>query len=235
LAELWAELEPKPGGLRSLVDSSRTLLKCFHSLDIPDQPLGSRYPSPLIAAALSQHVGGDRIVAHVRTVDYAPHALRAVIKGLHDVGVRRVVLLRGDPLGPEVGLKPEDALDSLSKYRARFGVKMGLIISMRRSVEEIRRRLSRAPDFVLVLNLTVGRVEALSRLKREFGVKAYSYMLVNPGSRELPGVTTLRLRLDEALTLAREALAREAVDGFIVSSPGDDELKMRLCEELRGL
>lgn len=233
--EVWIELKPFYG-----VDVAAKALKYLgyaDSIDIPDQPVGLAYSSPVVAAFLAAHIGGDRIVAHLRTVDMASNAVKSILKTLASLGVSRVVLLRGDPLGGQLGLPPEESLKIARRYKDRFGLKAGLIVSLRRSLDEIRARISASPDFILVLNAGPGSLGKLERLRSEFKGGIYTYLIVEPGSGEGGDarITSLMMGEDRLYELARDISERGLSDGFIVSSPGSDAAIERLSRRVKRL
>ncbi len=202
---------------------------------MPDQPLGKRFHAATVAAYAAAIVGGARLVPHVRTVDYAPHALKATVKTLALLGVSMIVLLRGDPLGWEKGPSPEEALALLRGYRER-GLRLGLIVSLRKPVEVIEERLQLEPDFLLALNLTWDTLDRLRYVAAERGFEAYPYIvLLTEKNRRIfeSSVTTRAHGEREALNLACAAAGIPGVAGLLVSSPGDREAMLRFLEVLR--
>ncbi len=231
---LWAELEPSRSYTwERIVSSARSLLSCFDGLDVPDQPLGSRYSAPVVGAGLAAVLDGGRVMVHVRTVDMALNAVKAVSRSLLALGVKRIVYLRGDPVGPRSGVSPEEALEAVRDYRLRRGLKAGLIVSLRKSLEEIELRTSLQPDMILVLNLSGETLWKLREIRRRFGGEVYPYLIIGSGLRER-GVTSYAVEgLKDALELAYQVLSEGLADGFIVSSPGRDDVKLELCKGLR--
>lgn len=191
-------------------------------VDIPDLPLGKRLSSPVAAAYLAAVVGPGRVIAHVRTVDHSIHSIKGMAKTLLSLGVHRLVLLRGDPLGPETGPSPEEVFKILAPYRER-GLKLGFIISLRKPLEVIEERLKLGPDFVLALNLTVERLGVLGKVASRVEVIPYIIVRTRRNAALLArSVSSVSLGLAEAVDLACEA-GRAGAWGVLVSSPGDRE------------
>ena len=235
--ELWIELEPS-FSLEELVGEARRSLGCADYVDLPDQPLGVKFSSPIAAAAVSARLGSHRVVPHVRTVDVQLHTLKSIVKTLIGVGIRRVVLLRGDPIGSVAGgVPPEAALMAVERYRARYSLKAGLIISLRKGLQRIRERLSAGPDFALVLNLSrdnIGVLREASGMTPREGFIVYLVVATEKSLQAMSGkITTLTLTPGEALNLALKASELPGVSGFLISSPRDPEARLKLCEELR--
>ena len=235
MVELWVELEPRKAYTwKDLREAASRLLSCFDAIDIPDQPLGTHYSAPIISAAIARDFGGERAIAHIRTVDYTPNALKSIARSLTALGIRRLVLLRGDPLGSGIGVTPEGGLELLRSYKVKYGVNLGLILSLRKPLEAIAERLSYSPDFALILNLTRENIEKLERVKSLGNAKLYPYLVVAPPNSSPPGkVTSAMLSVKEALDLAVEIVERGLAEGLVVSVPGDDDLKLQLCRGLR--
>ena len=235
MVELWVELEPRKAYTwKDLQEASSKLLTCFDAVDVPDQPLGTHYSAPIISAAIARDFGGGRVIAHIRTVDHTPNALKSMARSLIALGVKKLVLLRGDPLGGGVGVAPEDGLELLRPYRAKYGVSLGLIISLRKPLDAIAERLSHSPDFALILNLTRESIGKLGKVRELGGARLYPYLVIAPRSGSALGrVSSVTLSVGEAVNLAVEVVERGLAEGFIVSVPGDDSLKLEVCRALR--
>jgi len=231
---LAAELEPV-GSLGELRRAVEDLAGVADLIDVPDQPLGRRFHAATVSAYAASIVGGERVIPHVRTVDYAPHALKAVAKTLSLLGVRMVVLLRGDPLGWERGPSPEEAMALLKGYRER-GLRLGFIISLRKPVNVIEERLQLEPDFLLALNLTWETLDRLRYVAAERGFPVYPYIvLLTERNRRLfeSGIATKAYEEGEALNLACAATGVPGVAGLLASSPGDRGALLRFLEVVR--
>ncbi len=235
MTKLVAELEPARS-LKELEKAIEDLAGSADLIDVPDQPLGRRFHAATIASYAASLIGGWRLVPHIRTVDYAPHALKALAKTLALIGVSMVVLLRGDPLGWERGPSPEEALALLRGYRER-GLRLGFIVSLRKPVEVIEERLQLEPDFLLALNLTWDTMERLRYVAGERGYEVYPYivLLTERNKRIFESSVTTRAHGErEALNLACAAAGIPGVAGILVSSPGDREAMTRFLGVLRG-
>lgn len=201
-------------------------------VDIPDLPLGKRLSSPVAAAYLAAVIGPGRVIAHVRTVDHSIHAIKGIAKTLLSLGVYRLVLLRGDPLGAETGPSPEEAFRVLAPYRER-GLKLGFIISLRKPMEVIEERLNLDPDFVLVLNLTRERLEILGEVASRIEVIPYIIVRTQRNATLFThGVSSLSLGPAEAVNLACGA-GQAGAWGVLVSSPGDRQALAYVAGEVK--
>lgn len=196
-------------------------------VDVPDSPMGKpSISAPVISAWIRARAKYLGVIPHIRVVDHNLLAIKSITKTLALLGVNRVVYLRGDPV-PDIkgGIAPEEALGMARKY----GLSPGLIISMRRSVEEISERLSRGPDFALLLNLDTRKIDSLKQIRRgHSNVRLYPYVVLRTSRNRkvLSKVTTLTLSYDEALELV--SASKPYIDGVLVSSPGDFEGGLKL-------
>ena len=234
---LLAELDPAKTGVGP-VDRAERLLSCFDAVDVPDRPLGARFSSPVLAAAIASRLGGERVVAHVKVSDMGFDYVKAITKSLMDVGVNKVVYLRGDPQGTISDLNPESVVRALVKYRSK-GLKAGLILSARKSVEEMRSRLSASPDFTLILNVDSTRIQPLRQVLGSPGSPpGFVYLILDtPRTSEVMRgrVTSLTMSLSHALRTAEMLSGEGWVGGFVVSAPSDDRAKIEFCRRLRAL
>ncbi|WP_131160537.1 methylenetetrahydrofolate reductase [Aeropyrum pernix] len=232
--EVWVELKPVYG--LEMAAKALKYLSFADKIDIPDQPVGVAFSSPIAASYLSCRVGGERIVAHIRTVDFSAHSLKAIVKTLSSLGVSNIVLLRGDPLGREVGLKPEEAYEIAARYRERFGVKLGFILSLRRSVQEMFERLRLNPDFVLVLNSSKHYLWKLEKIRQAYAGEVIAYLVIatEKSVRLLQGrITSAMYTENEVLDLAEKMVSGRLVDGVLVSAPGDDAVLERVARRVK--
>ncbi len=233
--EVWVELKPYYGV--EIAAKALKHLSYADKIDVPDQPVGIAFSSPVISAYLAAHLGSDRIVSHVRTVDHTPNSLKAVLKTLSSIGISDIVLLTGDPVGPKIGLRPEEAIRVARKYKERFGLQAGFIVSLRKDYDVISKRLALNPDFILVLNATKGYLWKLDKIRRVFGGRIYVYLVVAGESSERVGgkIKSVMMTESDLIDLAQEIAARGLADGFLVSSPADDDLIERVSRAVKRL
>lgn len=225
--ELVAEFNP-PRDPRRLVELAGRLQRVFDWIDIPDAPLGKpNYNSPVISAYLSAL--GYRVIAHLRVVDVNTIALKTITKTLGSLGVERIVYLRGDP--PQQGSSVGDYTPEEAVYYARTrpeAPEPGLLLSLRRSIGEIRRRLGVPAGFYMLLNLdwrgwsNKGLLMEVAGEAHGMGKRVYAYLVMDDALCSNP-----RSIVDLATP------ASTLLDGIIVSAPHSFECVVDAGQALR--
>jgi len=220
--EIIAEIEPTRSyeKLIGFVDAVRDYADW---VDVPEAPLGKSRALSLVVATVLQKDFGIPAIAHVRVQDHNLTGLHNVLGASRIAGIKRVVLLRGDPIEGAKAcneLSPEEALEILREENP--GAEGGLLLSLRKPEEMIIKRLRSSADFYLVLNAS--RPEDVLRYK-ELSVKGkfIPYILVvTERNRELLESSLPRAPKFELKAL-QDVLKRfgRAVDGVLISVPGD--------------
>jgi hypothetical protein len=221
--ELLAEVEPtrSPMKLSALASAARYA----DWVDVPDSPMGVPRSLSLMVAHILQCSHGLAAIPHVRVVDHNRIAIESIVGSLGIAGFRRIVFLRGDtPQGSSYvsDVTPEEAVEMV-RMKYSGSIEAGLILSMRKPLDEIASRLAKA-DFFLVTNAEAywDRFEQASREARRVGVKLYSYVVVetpvNAGLLSRAGI-----KAPWRLSRVKEAVERfwGLVSGILVSVPGD--------------
>ena len=220
--ELIVEYDP-PRDRRLLEEGARELASAYDWIDVPDAPLGKpNYNSPVIAAYLAAR--GIRVVAHLRVQDYNVIAFKTITKTLGSLGVERIVFLRGDP--PQQGapveqVSPEEAV--AYALRRPEAPEPGLLLSLRKPLDEIRRRLRAGARFYYVLNHdwgggTLEKLAAVVEEAHSMGARVYVYLVVPRDG--VPGAQALG--------------SLPGADGVIVSWPGAPAVELaRLGSRIR--
>nr|MEB3851143.1 methylenetetrahydrofolate reductase [Desulfurococcales archaeon] len=181
--ELIAEVEPTRSRekLEAWIPPLRGLVDW---VDIPESPLGVARAHSIAVAHFIEDRYGLPGIAHLRTQDTNEVGLRSLVGAAVLLGLRRLVLLRGDPprgAAPCGGPGPEEGV-AVAREHGLGRLEVGLLLSARKSPAEIRGRLSRRPDFALVLNATPQRLELVGGIARKWGVRLYAYMIVETKS-----------------------------------------------------
>ena len=232
--EVYPELEPSRDP-RVIMARLRALVDIYGRVDIPDIPLGKPSISSPVLSAYARHGLGADVIAHLRVVDHNLLSTKSIIKTLSYVGVRKLILLRGDP--PRQGepcsshMQPEEAVP----YARKYGVEAGLLLSPRRADEEIIERLAARASIYYITRLSssnIERIEHIAGLIRESGARAGVYVVVaTPRNREylrankIPGVPQ-----EELESVLRRVAAW--ADRAILSAPGDGDA---LAREIAGV
>jgi 5,10-methylenetetrahydrofolate reductase len=207
-------------------------------IDIPESPLGvARAHSVAVAHYIEANYGIPSI-AHLRTMDLNMTGLKSLVGAAVLLGLRRLVLLRGDPPSEgdycSSGVEPEEGVEEARRH-ALGRVEIGLLVSARRSDEEIKRRLSAGPDFAMILNASRERLADIARLAARLDVRVYAYLLVETRRNKwitarLPSHTP-RYTPEEAVAEAHRISS--LVDGLVLSVPGDYEGMALVAERLK--
>jgi len=211
-------------------------------IDIPESPLGVPRAHSVAVASYIQSTYGIPTIAHLRVSDVNIVGLKSLVGAAVLLGVRRVVLLRGDK--PSEGsmcndVAPEDAVLHTRSHALGL-VEVGLLVSARRELPEVEERLSRRPDFVLVLNATPERLRAVSKVASRIGVRVYPYIIVETVNnawlvKSMPK-HVIRYGVGDVAKMVEQF--EGYVDGVVLSVPGDYEgLKLvieRLRHEIKG-
>ncbi|MCE4613445.1 MAG: hypothetical protein F7C07_06405 [Desulfurococcales archaeon] len=211
-----------------LIRKAETLLTVFDAIDIPDSPLGKPSIHSVTASLILSEALGADVIAHIRVIDYNRLAIESLLKTLRMSRIARLVFLRGDPPRGSTALSdysPEEAL--LKARKALPGARLGLLLSLRKSLEEILERMRLAPDFMLVLNLSsenIGFLERVAGEAKRVGVKLYPYIIVESEKNRdlLAGIGQPRVRSGESLEGLVESI-EGLVDGVLLSCPLDYE------------
>jgi 5,10-methylenetetrahydrofolate reductase len=206
-------------------------------VDVPEAPLGKSRALSVVVATIVQKDFNMPTIAHVRVQDHNLIGLHNVLGATRLAGIKRVVLLRGDPrddVSPCSSLSPEDALEVLKEENPN--AEGGLLLSIRRDPKDIERRLKAGADFYLVLN--VERPEDLPKYadRREVKDKFIPYVLVLTEKnkellqKSLPRAPKFKLsKLEEVLDKFKDI-----VKGVLISVPGDLQGLRRALKIARG-
>ncbi len=223
--ELIAELDP-PRDPSLLLSMAKRLSSLYNWLDIPDAPLGKpNYSSPVIAAFLAAY--NFNVIAHLRTRDVNTIALKTITKTLGSLGVKRLVYLKGDP--PQQGSEVNDFTPEQAVLYARTrpeAPEPGLLLSLRKSLNEIEKRIKIPAGFYLVLNydwISNSQDKLLIELRRMIDDrKIYVYAIV-------------RGKCEDHLNIIKKKInmIKNVTDGILISSPGNPECLYKIGEELK--
>ncbi|MGC9072306.1 MAG: hypothetical protein ACP5HK_06415 [Acidilobus sp.] len=234
--ELLAELTPRRT-LEKTVGAARELSRYADAIDVPDAPLGLPAPSSPIISALIRNLLSPppEVVAHVRLLDLSELGAVNVAQALEVAGVSRLVLLRGDrpALGDPCDKEPERVLASVRSIGLR--IRLGLLLSLSKPFSEVMRRLSAGADFYFVTRpWRSGLLRTVSSEARRRGARTYVYLVVEtPRNAHLLPSIPPEEKLSEGSVREAVSSLEEAVDGVIISSPGDREVLLRSLREAR--
>ena len=236
---VYPELEPARKA-EIVLERVVRLIRAYGRIDIPDIPLGKpSISSPVLGVYAMHRLGADAIV-HLRVQDHNILSLKSIIKTLSYIGPRRILLLRGDPPrqgSPCPSWSPEEAV----AYASRYGMETGLLLSPRKSLEEIRERISVGAQVYYITRASRATWERVTRIIGMVlggGATPALYLTVATGSNRgyleenmIPYVEASEL---EGVIARAEALG---VARIILSAPGDGDYlySSELVERLRGM
>jgi len=175
------------------------------------------------------------VVAHLRLLDVSWLGALNIAKGLELAGVSRLLLLRGDApaVGDPCNNEPESVMNTLRSSGVKL--RLGLLLSLAKPLEEVMRRVRARADFYFVTRPWWS--PALGDVRREAGAlgsRVYVYLVVETprNAHVLAGLPAEEKVREGQVTQAALRLSG-AVDGVIVSSPGDREALLRSLREVR--
>ncbi|WP_440059155.1 hypothetical protein ACSU1N_05045 [Thermogladius sp. 4427co] len=141
-----------------------------------------------------------------------------------EFGFRGLTILKGDK--PEFGkVVDEDSEETLSFIKNRIkNIRLGLIVSLRYGLDKIKQRISKRPDYIMVIHFGPGRMGDLKLVAdtaRDFGVKTYPFLLL--GLEKSKGLFEELGQAYFQPSDIRQVCGSlgSIVDGVIISSPLD--------------
>ncbi len=223
--EIWLEVSLKKiSRIKKLVESTSNIVDCY---DLPESPAGYPALNSIALSVYMRHVLNVCSIPHIRLYDINTNALLSIANALEELGINKLVLLRGDkPVYGETvkELTSEKALEILREHG--YKLEIGLILSLNYPLEEIYKRLEMGADFYLAINVDLTRIEKYAKVwdySRKKGVKLYSYLLI--GTENNIGLFKKLnqpfVALEEIPTFIENL--RDMTDGFIVSAPKEYE------------
>ncbi|AAY79795.1 hypothetical protein [Sulfolobus acidocaldarius] len=212
----------------------KTLMKLeeYDGFNIPDSPLG--YPSvmPSVIATVVRNLYGNnkRVIINQRLAD-VNELFIASLSLTSKLVEFDVTFTFGDKpkVGREVGyMTSEDAIALLKKYSPL--TKAGMIISLRKSKEEIDKRLkNNDADFYLVL-----RLEDPNQIARIDTSKLIPYIIVETESNKqvTAQLEQPTFNVERAIELI-SVLGKLGVQAVLISTLGDVDGLVRVIKRIR--
>ncbi len=224
--EVIAEIEPTRS-YEKLINFMNAVKDLADWVDVPEAPLGKPRALSIVVSTVIQKDFKVPAIAHVRVQDHNLIALHNIMGATRIANIRRVVLLRGDPLTKHDmvnPISPEEAIDILREENR--AAEAGLLLSLRKGREKILERLRSGADFFLVLNSRSPEdlVEYLDVVKKR-RLRLIPYILVLTEKNKdllmdsLPHAPKFKLK-DLYKVLSDY---KEVVDSVLISVPGDLE------------
>lgn len=210
--------------------------------NVTDSAAGMPAPSGTVVSCMLKAKYPDKIVIPIFILHYkGPVEVGGLALAADAVGLDGLVLTMGDV--PKYGdaikmLKSsEEAREFLNTNVRLKRLKLGCLLTARRSVEDNIARIRRAWDFIFFMRLedkTFPVLEQVAKECRALGKPIYSYLLVetpnNAETIQMIGwpVTTSIDRVEEYV-----AKLDGLVDGVIATCAGDHEGDKELLEKLQ--
>ncbi|EWG07981.1 MAG: hypothetical protein ASUL_03019 [Candidatus Aramenus sulfurataquae] len=211
--QILAELHPKANREKLLRELD--VVSSFDGYDIPDSPLGlpSVLPST-VAVLIRERLGeGKRIIINQRLYDVNElfvYSLSYSAKAFNF----EIAYTKGDKpkVGREVGYLSSEEGVNISKS---LGVRAGMMLSLRKSREEVLARLESNADFFLGLHFS--GVDSLKGLKRN--VIPYLIVMTEKNKNFLSSLTQPTFKEEDVPSVLSSL--ESYVDAVLLSSPGD--------------
>ena len=214
--KIYAEIYPS----RNLENVKQEIEKLadFDGFNIPDNPLGYPTMPPeligYIAREIFQH---KEIMMNQRLKDINELKLRSIITAARAINAS-MIFTQGDK--PRFG-KEFNEIDSIGamKLAIKRGVEAGVILSFRKSIEDIKKRINSEANIFLVVNF--GETAILNQINTE---KLIPYIIIRTEKNE-PIVDKIHqpaVDLNDLHYLMQQ-LSSYKFRGFLFSIPGDNE------------
>jgi len=223
--EVIAEIEPTRA-YEKLIRFINAVKDFANWVDVPEAPLGKSRALSLAVSIVVQKDFGVPTITHVRVQDHNRIGLRNIFGGTRIGDIKRVVLLRGDPVETErCNLRsPEEVIKDLREENP--SAEAGLLLSVRKDPKKIIKRLRSGADFYLILN-SKGPKDLMPYVSEaeKSGSKLIPYILVEtPKNSELLASSlpnAPRFKISDL----KEVIEKYStlVDSVLISVPGDLE------------
>ncbi len=223
--EIYGELEPARDK-DIIIRRVEELSLRFRRVDIPDVPLGKPSISSPVLSLYIHSTFKIPVIAHIRTKDHNVVSLKSIIKTLVYFGVKDQLYLKGDI--PQQGdfcndsWNPEDAVD----YGEKYNVKTGLLLSLRKPLELIQKRLSVRASYYYLTRIEdkesiLEKVSKIVNIASNQGSKLASYIVIG-GKLNKEYLARYQIPFVELENVPRllDKLERMNIERFIISSPG---------------
>jgi 5,10-methylenetetrahydrofolate reductase len=227
--EIYAELEPSRDP-QVILNRLERLSREYGKVDIPDIPLGKpSIFSPALAVLARERYGVD-VIAHLRVQDHNILAIKSITKTLKYSSVHRIIYLHGDP--PLQGKscqetwEPEEAVS----YANSYNIESGLLLSPRKSWDEITRRLRSGASYYYFTRVNLGVIKKVYSYIREEKIKGNLASYIVVASKEnieyLNNYNIPHIPATEIPKMIRK-LEELGVKRVILSAPGYNELLLK--------
>lgn len=220
---IYAEIYPSRN-LKNVKENLQKLIN-FDGFNIPDNPLGyPTMPPELIGYMIREMFQHKEIIMNQRLKDINELKLRSIITAAKAIEAG-IIFTQGDK--PRFGNEFNDigSIDAM-KLAIRRGIESGVILSFRKPLNDIKKRMGAGADIFLVVNF--GDLEILNAVNTE---KLIPYIIVKTEKNEeiIDKIHQPAVELNELHTFLNK-LKNHKFRGFLFSVPGDNETLIDIKE-----
>ncbi len=233
LARLVLEVS---GDLDYFYRVSHGLVDCF---DVPESPLGYPGINSVASCVYLKTRYGICCFAHVRLYDVNTIALHSLAKAAETFGIDGLVLTMGDR--PKIGstVNELNTISAINSLRERnHNIRIGALLSLRYTLNDIINRLRISADFFLVLRLsleTLDKYRKVYKIAKDLGKELYPYLIIATDSNRkiLSKINQPYIEINEVEEFLNEI--KYYVDGIILSVPLEREKLRNILEIIHGV
>nr|AKI85271.1 MTHFR (MetF)-like protein [uncultured organism] len=220
--QILAEVHPK--SKREKLKGEINALQSFDGFDIPDSPLGlpSVLPSS-IGVMIREELGDNkRIIVNQRLLDVNELFVNSLSYTARAFNFD-IAFTKGDKpkIGKEVGYLSSEEAVNIAK---NIGIKAGMMLSLRKSENEISARIESNADFFLALHFSEDKIKTLRR-----NVIPYIIVKTEKNKEIIKEIT--QPSIDENKVYDVLAELDGYCDAVLISSPGDLEFLKRFSKK----
>jgi 5,10-methylenetetrahydrofolate reductase len=220
--QILAEVHPK--SKREKLKLEINVLQSFDGFDIPDSPLGlpSVLPSS-IGVMIREELGDKRIIINQRLLDVNElfvSSLSYTAKAFNF----DIAFTKGDKpkVGREVGYLSSGEAVNIAK---NMGIRAGMMLSLRKSENEIYARINSNSDFFLALHFSEDKIKLLRR-----NVIPYIIVKTEKNKEIIKEITQPYVEENRVYDMLAEL--QNYCDAILLSSPGDLDFFRRFSRKI---
>lgn len=219
--KIYAEIYPS----KNLETIKRTIqdMDAFDGFNIPDNPLGyPTMPPELAGYIIRERFPNKDIIINQRLKDINELKMRSIITAARAINAS-IIFTQGDK--PRYGREFNDIDSSVAmKLAIRRGVMSGLILSFRRPLNDIIKRMELNADLFLVINFD--NISILEHLEIS---RLIPYIIIKTKKNQniLEKINQSSIELDELHTYM-ERFRKFNLNGILFSVPGDNEVLLKI-------
>jgi len=211
-------IEIVPSNLPKFLRSLSSVIGHANFISLPECPFGRPLPSPLILSVVAKGLGLE-VIPNYRVMDRSELGFISEIMALSEVGIRRVVIVRGDlpSIGMPTSLNPVRAIELIKEHG--IDIEVG-VATYTKPNEALRAKIEAGADFVVTQPIQdVGELSELLDFLEDIPL----YTMIMPGMEDLDLNVLREMGLNEVRNVDYKALlqdiSRTKVRGVIISSP----------------